>query len=81
MMATIKEILPLLELYYPDNVTGGSLHIVLEDGNINDGSVEYCKRYAIESGDTSGQLIADALLGMTKTQRQKICYLWSRIGV
>lgn len=72
----VPEILPLLKDYYPNHRSGGSLHIVLEDGNVDNKHVEYCKQYAIERGDADGARIADILLTMTKTQRRKAAYLW-----
>ena len=71
---TVPEVLPLIKSYYakPLNGVGGSLHIVLEDGNIEDGHIEYCKQYAIEQNDTDGVMIADLLLRMSETQRWKL---------
>lgn len=69
---TIPEVMPLVEEYMSRNLTGGSLHIVLEDGNIDNDDVLFCKEYAIEQGDLFGIELADILLQMSKTQRKKI---------
>lgn len=58
--------------YYQANATWGSLHIVLEDGNVSDRSVEFCEQYAKESGDLEGAELAATLLRMSKTQRLKL---------
>ncbi|MGB5052684.1 MAG: hypothetical protein WBO46_27280 [Caldilineaceae bacterium] len=47
--------------YYMDglgNTAGGSLHIVLLDGNTDEGSVAFCQKYAIEAGDSFGYFLA-----------------------
>ena len=68
----VSDVLPLVEAYYNDHPTGGSLHIVLDDGNLADHSIEFCRAYAIERGDVEGARLADALLLMTRTQRKRI---------
>lgn len=71
---TIPEVLPLVRDYYamPDNGAGGSLHIVLDDGNVEDGSVEFCRDWAVDHDDHDGELLAEVLLRMSKTQRSKL---------
>ena len=71
---TIPEVMPLIKAYKdkPGNGVGGSLHIVLDDGNIGDSSIEFCKQYAQERNDIDGVAIANILLQMSKTQRKKI---------
>lgn len=71
---TIPEVLPLLKAYIAKkgNTVGGSLHIVLEDGNIEDGHVAFCIKDASERGDTEGAMLASMLLRMSKTQRKKL---------
>jgi hypothetical protein len=65
----------MIREYYalPGNGAGGSLHIVLDDGNIETGHIKYCREYAVERGDWRGVLIADALLARTLRGRGKIC--------
>lgn len=65
---------PLLRDYYarPGNELGGSLHIVIEDGNIEDWCVSACVDGATERGDTVGQAIGLLLLAMSTTQRRKL---------
>jgi hypothetical protein len=71
---TVPDVLPQVWRYRdtPGNCTGGSLHIVLDDGNVEDGHVRHCLDYATAKGDTDGVLLAETLLRMSKTQRLKL---------
>lgn len=71
---TIPEVLPIVKEYYaqPGNGAGGNLHIVLDDGNINDSSVEYCMNICKENNDKKGIELCNKLMRMSKTQRRKI---------
>jgi len=71
---TVPEVMPLIRQYYSKsgNGAGGSLHIVLEDGNVDDGNVEFCVKFAKESGDKDGEVLGNILLLMSKTQRMKL---------
>lgn len=77
---TLDKVLPLVREYYarPGNGAGGSLHIVLDDGNISDDHVRFCIKWAEERGDTSGVELGNLILRMSKTQRKKL-YLSSKI--
>ena len=68
---TIPNVLPLVQAYYSrfGNECGGSLHIVLDDGNVRDSDVAFCRQLAEERGDTDGIVLADVLMQMSKTQR------------
>lgn len=82
---TVPEVLPIARRYFAKegNAAGGSLHIVLEDGNIDDSSVQFCREWALERGDADGVALADLLLRMSKTQRKKIAssHLWPTCDV
>lgn len=71
---TVPELRPRLQAYLdvPGNSCGGSLHIVVDDGNCDDSSVRFCIEYAEEHGDTEGAAIAREMLRMSKTQRAKV---------
>jgi hypothetical protein len=71
---TVDRVGPLVREFYglPGNGVGGSLHIVLDDGNVEDGSVRFCRDYALEHGDAIGYALANVLLRMSKTQRHKL---------
>ena len=76
---TIPEVIPIVKAYYakPGNGVGGALHIVLDDENVEDEHIEYCKQYAAEIGDTDGIALAELLLRMSKSQRHKLCRRYS----
>lgn len=71
---TIPDVLPLVQAYYakPGNFAGGGLHVVLDDGNVGDGSVQFCIDHARENGDEDGVVLGELLLRMSKTQRSKL---------
>jgi hypothetical protein len=64
--------------YYRKNPTWGSLHIVLDDGNIYDDHVQFCIDYARERGDVEGAELGEILLRMSRTQRRKLPNLIDR---
>lgn len=72
---TVSRVLRIVNLYYgkPGNESGGSLHTVLDDWNINDSSVDFCIAYADSAGDTDGAALARLLRKMSRTQRKKLC--------
>lgn len=71
---TIPEVIDRFRAYkaLPQNACWGSLHIVLDDNNINDCHVQFCIDYARERGDTEGEELGKLLLQMSKTQRLKL---------
>ena len=71
---TIPEVAELFARYYeqPGNAVWGSLHIVLDDGNVDDSNVVFCIGEAEQRGDDEGKRLAEILLRMSKTQRRKL---------
>lgn len=71
---TVPEVKPLVAAYIalPGNSCGGSLHIVLDDENVDDCHVEFCIGYAQRCNDTAGYILALILMTMSKTQRCKL---------
>ena len=71
---TVPEVLLLVQKYYakPGNLAGGYLHLVLDDGNIDDDYVEFCLKYAGENHDADGVELARLLLQMSLAQREKL---------
>ena len=71
---SVPEVLPLVLAYLrtAGNSTGGSLHIVLEDRNLEESSVRWCRDRAAATGDEDGVQIAEAMLAMTGTQRRQL---------
>ena len=72
MKPTIPEVRDSFRAYLAQHPTWGSLHIVLDDGNVEDSSVEFCLDFARECGDAEGERLARILLRMSKTQRLKL---------
>lgn len=58
--------------YYQEEPVGGSLHIVLDDYNIDDESVIWCAGYACGKGDDMGGDIANLMRMMTVNQRERL---------
>jgi hypothetical protein len=52
----------VIQAYRQRHVAGGSLHIVLDDGNWDRGSLALCQQHAKEAGDPIGEAIATLLL-------------------
>jgi hypothetical protein len=71
---TVPDALPLVRRYYalPGNGSGGSLHIVLDECNVEDGNIDWCMKRAEENSDHAGQALALVLRRMSKTQRRKL---------
>ena len=71
---TVPQVLPIVQAYYSKegNICGGSLHIVLDDGNTETHSVEFCEQLAREHGDEDGVELARVLLRMSRTQRERL---------
>jgi hypothetical protein len=74
MKPTIPDVVERFATYHqqPGNEVWGSLHIVLDDGNIRRSDVEFCRDAANERGDIEGVALAELLLSMSKTQRLKL---------
>ncbi len=64
----------LVDAYYalPGNEVGGNCHVVLEDKNLDTGSILWDLKYCEEQGDVAGAEIMRAMLQMTRTQRRKV---------
>lgn len=75
---TVPDVLPMMYAYraIEGNGVGGSLHIVLDDGNTEDKHVKWCIEHAKERGDVAGVELGETLLRMSRTQRQKLAGLF-----
>lgn len=71
---TVPEVLPLAQALYRTarGACGCCLHAVLDDGNVNNDSVEWSAKRAREVGHADCLTLAELLLRMTRTQRLKI---------
>ena len=54
------------------NITGGTLHIVLDDYNTEDEHVEWCRKHAQEKGDADGVYLAELLQQFTEQERNEL---------
>ena len=69
---TVPDVIERFKNYHLDNPVWGSLHIVLEDFNVEDSHVQSCIEYAEQNGDTEGAELGKILLQLSKSQRYKL---------
>ncbi len=58
--------------YYQTECTGGTMHIVLDDGNLDDSDLYFCWGYANGVSDNEGADLATLMLAMTLKQREYV---------
>lgn len=63
-----------MQCYYhiDGNGAGGTMHIVFDDQNIDDHSIDWVKGYTLDSHDRLGTELADAMANLTWEER---CYV------
>lgn len=66
------ELVDRFAAYYAEHLAWGALHIVLDDANLSDSSVDYCIEWAVAQGDTEGEALARILRGLTRSQRFRL---------
>ncbi len=66
---SVFQVVRLVDAYYRANAVGGNLHIVLDDGNLQDSHIAFSRSEAIADDDPAGVFIADLLLQMTMAER------------
>jgi len=66
--------LEMARAYYAKygNECGGSLHVVLDDGNVDDDSVRFCCNWAADNQDADGVDLANKLLTITEDMRHEL---------
>ena len=71
---TVPEVLPIVWAFCeePGNEVGGRLHVVLEDGNVEDCWLKECAADARAAGDWDAAALTLLLLACSKTQRRKV---------
>lgn len=71
---TVEEVLPLARALYAtdEGSVGCCLHVVLDDGNTEDGFVDHAITRAIENGHEPCRVLAEKLRQMSRTQRAKV---------
>lgn len=64
----------IIAAYYdqPGNICGGTLHIALDDYNLEDEHVRWCLNHAREQGDENGIFVAKMLLLYDEAERIKL---------
>ena len=70
-MKELKHFVKKLIWYYYndlDNPSGGNLHIVLDDGNIEHANIMWCRDKCEEDRDTFGIFLCDFLMQFTETE-------------
>ena len=77
---SVRQLIPVVNAYYakPGNGVGGSLHIVLDDGNLSRRDLEFCYDWALDQGDTDGMALVMILMCLSKSQLRRL-YHWPRI--
>lgn len=74
------EIVDLIRIFYnerPENGAGGNLHIVFDDGNLEDKDILFCIKQAKEENDILGITIGYLFLSLPYKQRENIyANLW-----
>jgi hypothetical protein len=69
---TVPEVLPLVNALYQEHAAGCCLHIVLDDANVEDHSVQFCLEQAKKEGHPRCIELAEKLLLMSRTQRHRL---------
>jgi hypothetical protein len=67
--ADLSGLIQKCKTYYKDHTGGGNLHIILDDENIGDSSINVCRDHAIIDNDTLALDILDDLEKLTLCQR------------
>ncbi len=69
---TVPEVLPLVQAIYERHCAGCCLHILTDDGNVEQSSADFCLARAQEAGHADCLGAAEMLVQMSSTQRTKI---------
>jgi hypothetical protein len=69
---TVPEVLPLVRAIYERNGVGCCLHILTDDGNVDNGSAQFCLETAKARGHADCIAAAEMLVKMSKTQRSNV---------
>lgn len=72
MKPTIPSVRERFQRYHERFPSWGSLHIVLDDGNVADNHVQWSIDHAVDYQDEEGAALGRILLTMSKTQRRKL---------
>lgn len=78
---TVPDVLPLVRAVYARHAAGCCLHILTDDGNVDDAHADFCLAAARERGHADCLSAALMLVAMTKTQRAKVYHDHRGVGV
>lgn len=68
----IQEAIRRIKPYYRDHPGGGSLHIVLDDGNMEADHILFTLEWAMEHDDVDGVALSKLLLDMSVDERYEL---------
>lgn len=68
----IEDAIRRIKPYYEANPGGGTLHVALDDGNMDAGNILDCWHYAKEEGDKAAQDLIEMLLDMSVDERYEL---------
>lgn len=69
---TVPQVAPLMARVYQRHAAGCCAHLVLDDGNVEDHSAQFCLQWALDKGHPDCIELCEALVKMTRTQRLKL---------
>jgi hypothetical protein len=69
---TVPDVLPLVRAIYERHCAGCCLHIITDDGNVEQHSADFCVECARERGHDDCLRAAELLAQMTSTQRHRV---------
>jgi hypothetical protein len=58
--------------FYRCNPAGGVLHVVTDDGNLEDSHQRWCIKYAREDGDVFGEILGQLCVELSLEDREKV---------
>lgn len=68
----VPDVLPLVRAIYERHCAGCCLHVVTDDGNVEQCMADACVEYARERGHVDCLQAAEMLAAMTPTQRHRV---------
>ena len=72
---TANDLLPAVRAIYARHLAGCCLHIVLDDGNLEDSSVDVCIAHSIREGHAECETLARNIRSLTGSQRRLLRHL------
>ena len=75
----MQELINRIQEFYnekPENGAGGVLHIVTDDGNMEDSSIDFCIELAEKDGDMEAIAIANDIKALPFEERERLYELF-----